>query len=253
MWNSDRFYSTTAWCRRLFSFTLVLSLSTGCSRLLQSQPLQDIKLNFTVENQLPGVYAIAGNTNLPERSQVTVAAIRYLYPAQQASKNFNPHPTYAVLAYQPTEVKDGKWQTHLNLWETASDGRFQETWQLDQAQLGLALKPADTVVFLAMLAPINGSDQLQQLENQLAKRRIQLSRRLIHGTADGQQYVQVSQALSIALPTASTAPLSIRPEAMNGGWGNRFLIPSERQNPIQLELPKERRTNAPATSEEFLR
>lgn len=253
MGNDACLYLTTAWCKRLFSLALVLLLGTGCSRLLPSKPLQDIRLNFTVENQLPGVYTIAGNTNLPERSQVAIAAIRYLYPAKQVSQNFNPNPTYAVLAYQSAEVKDGQWQTRLNLWKTALDGRFQEAWQLDQARLGLALTPSESVVFLATLAPGKGSDQLQQLENQLAKQHIQLSRKLIHGTADGQQYVQVSQAMSIALPTVDPTPLSISPEDINGGWGNRFLIPTEPQNPIKLELPEERRTNSPATSEEFLR
>ncbi|MBC7970637.1 MAG: hypothetical protein H7Z11_11035 [Verrucomicrobia bacterium] len=253
MWNMLRFYPATSWCKRWFSLALVLLLGTGCSRLLQPQPLKDINLQFAVDDTLPGVYTIAGNTNLPEKTQIMVAAIRYLYPAKPASKNFNPNPTYAVLAYQPAEVNRGKWQTTLNLWETGADGRFQESWQLDQAKLKLALDPSDKVVFLATLAPVDGSDQLQQLENQLAKQKIQLSRKLVHGTADGQQYIQVNQTMAIALPTGNTTPPSIRPEDINGGWGNRFLIPPEPQNPITLERPKERRTNAPATAEEFLR
>ncbi|WP_339375276.1 hypothetical protein [Stenomitos frigidus] len=242
-----------AWYQPWLSIALVLFLGTGCTRLLQSKPLQDINLKFTVEKQLPGVYTLAGNTNLPEKSQVMVAAIRYLYPASQASKNFNPGPTYTILAYQPAEVSGGRWQTNLNLWETARDGRFQEAWQLDQAKLKLSLNPAGEVVFLATLAPVDGSDQLQQLENQLAKQKIQLSRKLVHGTADGQQYIQVTQTMAIDLPTGGTTAPAIRPQDINGGWGNRFLIPPEPQNPIKLERPKERRTNAPATAEEFLK
>ncbi|XGV95731.1 MAG: hypothetical protein ACAF41_23690 [Leptolyngbya sp. BL-A-14] len=240
-------------CKRWVSLAVVLLLSTGCSRILQSRPLQDINLKFSVENRLPGVYAIAGSTNLPEKTQIMVAAIRYLYPSTAASKNFNPNPTYAVLAYQPAEVNGKRWQTTLNLWETGTDGRFQESWQLDQAKLKLTLDPADEVIFLATLAPVDGSDQLQRLENQLAKQKIQLSRKLVHGSADGQQYIQVSQTMAIALPTGNTTPPSLRPEEINGGWGNRFLIPPEPQNPIKLEQPKERRTNAPVTAEEFLR
>ena len=253
MSHNDRSYWTTSLAKSWLGIALVLFLSTGCSRLLQAKPLQDINLKFTVEEQLPGVYSLAGKTNLPEKSQVMVAAIRYLYPATQASRNFNPNPTYTVLAYQPAEVNSGQWQTRLNLWETALDGRFQEAWQLDQAKLKLALKPSEAVVFLATLAPVDGSDQLQQLENQLAKQKIQLSRQLVHGTADGQQYIQVSQTVAIALPTGSTTAPSLRPDEINGGWGNRFLIPLEPQNPIKLERPKERRTNAPATVEEFLK
>lgn len=241
------------WCTRGASLAVVLLLSTGCSRLLHSKPLQDINLKFTVDNRLPGVYAIAGSTNLPEKTQIMVAAIRYLYPATSASKQFNPNPTYAVLAYEPAEVNKGKWQTTLNLWETGVDGRFQEAWQRDQTPLNLAIAPANDVVFLATLAPVDGSDQLQQLENQLARQKIQLSRKLVHGTADGQQYIQVSQTMAIDLPTGNTAPPSSRPEDINGGWGNRFLLPPEPQNPIRLELPKERRTNAPVMAEEFLR
>lgn len=244
---------TPSWCKRWLTVALVLLLGTGCSRLLQSRPLKDINLNFAVDNRLPGVYAIAGKTNLPEKTQIMVAAIRYLYPATVADKNFNPNPTYAVLAYQPVEVNQGKWQTTLNLWETGADGRFQESWQLDQPKLNLAVAPSDEVVFLATLAPVDRSDQLKQLENQLAKQHIQLSRKLVHGTADGQQYLQVSQSMAIALPTGNTTPPSVRPEDINGGWGNRFLIPPEPQNPIKLELPKDRRTNAPVTAEEFFR
>jgi hypothetical protein len=253
MSSNDRFYLTAVLCKPWLGIALVLLLGTGCSRLLQSQPLQDINLEFTVEQQLPGVYALAGNTNLPEKSQVIVTAIRYLYPASQASQNFNPNPTYTVLAYQPAEVNGGRWQTKLNLWETALDGRFQEAWQLDKAKLKLDLKPSEDVVFLTTLAPVDGSDQLQQLENQLAKQKIQLSRKLVHGTADGQQYIQVSQTVAIALPTGGTTAPAIRPEEINGGWGNRFLMPLEPQNPIKLERPQERRTNAPATAEEFLK
>ena len=253
MSNNDRSYLIASFYKAWLFPVLVLLLNTGCSRLLQAKPLQDINLKFTVEKQLPGVYALAGKTNLPERSQVVVAAIRYLYPATQSSKNFNPNPTYTVLAYQPAEVSGGQWQTRLNLWETALDGRFQEAWQLDQAKLKLPLKPSEEVVFLATLAPVDGSDQLQQLENQLAKQKIQLSRKLVHGTADGQQYIQVSEKMAIALPTGSTTAPAIRPQDINGGWGNRFLIPLEPQNPIKLELPKERRTNAPATAEEFFK
>ncbi|MBW4469997.1 MAG: hypothetical protein KME45_06285 [Stenomitos rutilans HA7619-LM2] len=253
MGNGSRVYLAPFRCKGWFLFASVLLLSTGCSRLLQGKPSQDINLKFAVDNRLPGIYAIAGKTNLPEKTQIMVAAIRYLYPATIAAKNFNPNPTYAVLAYQPVEVNRGTWDTTLNLWETGTDGRFQESWQLDQTKLNLTVAPSNEVVFLATLAPVDRSDQLKQLENQLAKQNIQLSRKLVHGTADGQQYLQVSQTLAIALPTGNTTPPSIRPEDINGGWGNRFLIPLEPQNPIKLELPKERRTNAPVTAEEFFR
>jgi len=234
---------------------LLLALGTGCTQLKGnfSRQLSAATFKFQVIERSPGAYTIAGNTDLPDNSKVAVAAVRYLYPANQSAQNLKLNPTYSILDYQAVEVKQGKWQTTLNLWKAAPDGRFQETWQFDQAQLRVPFKPVKEVVFLATVAPVRLVDQLRSLEQQLAKQKMKLDAQLIRTTAEGQQYVQVSQTQTVPLPAGSSKPPVSRPEELNGGWGNRFLMPKESQNPYKLELPAERKTNAPMASQEFLR
>jgi len=193
-----------------------------------------------------GVYQVSGSTNLPDDTQITVAAVRYLQVAGVSARK----QTYAILDYQSAEVKDGNWQTNLNLWETAADGRYQENWQLDQAHLDIAFEPNQDVFFLATLAPI---EELSQIEELLATRGLRLQRGMIRSTSAGQRYVQVSQTRTIALPTGQTTPPVPRPEDINGGWGDRFIIPQEPQNLTPFKPENARLTNAPAAPEDFLR
>ena len=112
-----------------------------------------------------------GETRLPKDTQITVAAVRYLSVDDAldggAAAQFNPTPTYSILAYQSAKVAQGKWQAQLNLWQVANDGNYRESWQLEQSRLGLSLKPAEKVMFLATLTP---ADDLSAIEQQLAKR-----------------------------------------------------------------------------------
>lgn len=207
-----------------------------------------------------GVYAIAGETRLPENTQITVAAVRYLavdeLPADKLpvdsllvnSSQYNPTPTYSILAYQSAKVTKGKWQTQLDLWQVARDGKYQESWQLEQSRLGVSFKPSEKVMFLATLTP---ADDLSALEQQLAKRGMRLSSGTVRSTSEGQRYAQVNQSLAIALPTGKTAPPTSAEEA-NFGWGDRYLIPQEPQNPYDLQFPGDRQTNAPPMPGEFL-
>lgn len=241
------------------SATLLLA-STGCAQVpslnnwLAGSQLPQAELDMQVAPaNAPGVYTIAGKTSLPDQAQMRVLAVRYLHPDQPATQALNPKPTYAILDYQTAEVNQGKWQTTLNLWRVAMNGRYQETWQMDNASLGVALKPDSKVVFLATLMPGSKTDLLQKLEQELEKQGKTLDSSQVRTTTDGQRYIQTSQTLAISLPSGSTTPPPLRSEDINGGWGNRFLIPPEPKNPTRVELPKERRTSAPMTAAEFLR
>ncbi len=225
----------------------------GCSQLplLRSQSLSNADLQIQVlPSNTPGEYAIQGNTDLPNQSQIRVAAIRYLYPASQA---LHSKPTYSILAYQTAKVTQGKWQATLNLWQVAPDGQFQEAWQGLRSDLNLAVNPASEVVFLATLPPGDKADQLRQIEQQLEKQGKALNSQLVQSTTDGDRYLQAAQKLAIALPTSKTTPPPSKPEDINGGWGNRFLMPPEPENPYQLKLPENHRTNARPSLSEFLR
>jgi hypothetical protein len=229
-------------------------LESQVRSLVNLQKLSPANLQFQVQPAAnPGLYEISGKTDFPEQSEIRIAAIRYLQPTKPTATAFKPQPTYSILAYQNVKVVQGKWQATLNLWQVAKDGRFQEAWQINQAKLKLPVKPIPEVVFLATLAPGEVADPLQRLEQDLKQQGKELESGIMSSTTDGQRYLRVTQQLKVDLPKGTTTPPKITPLDINGGWGNRFLIPPEPPIPYTLEFPKERRTNAPATPGEFLR
>lgn len=233
---------------RILSAVTLLGFLSSCTQIQSFFQWTEVDLNLQVQSGQSGRYTLSGKANLPENTEITVAAIRYLQPEGAIVKP-NPDPTYAILAYQPVVVKQGQWQTQLNLWEVAADGEFQEAWQREQDKLGLTLQPAPEVVFLATLAP---SEELSALEQELAKRGIRFPNRSILSTTEGFRYAQAQHSMAVALPTGSTTPPPPRPEDDNDGWGDRYIIPQEPPNRVELELPEERRTDAPPRPEEFL-
>ncbi|NJR66212.1 MAG: hypothetical protein HC772_14235 [Leptolyngbyaceae cyanobacterium CRU_2_3] len=230
---------------------LFLVLSVGCTQLRFPGQLSDVLLNVHVTaSEVSGTYTIAGETNLPQNTPLTVAAVRYLSVDNSTAAQFNPVPTYSILAYQTVKVVDGKWQTQLNLWQVAPNGKYQETWQLEQARLGIiSFKPSKDVIFLATLTPV---EKLSRLEQKLARQGMRLASGTVRSTPEGQRYAQANQTLAIALPRGETTPPQPQLDQVNYGWGYRYLIPKEPQNPYNLEFPGDRQTTAPPRPEEFL-
>jgi hypothetical protein len=105
----------------LVIIALLLILSTGCSQApltLQQLPslLPNLSSNANFQIRVTpsspaGVYTVAGDTNLPDESRITVAAIRYLRQDEQRLLYLNPNLTYSILAYEDVKVSKGKWQT----------------------------------------------------------------------------------------------------------------------------------------------
>lgn len=200
-----------------------------------------------VRSNTPGQYTIAGQAELPDRTPLTIIAVRYLHLDQQPEKNTNP--TYSILAYQTTLVMNGQWQTNLNLWQVASNGQYQESWQREQQHLNLNLKPDEAVAFLATLAPV---DSLPKIEQMLANQGLQLPKQQLRTTLEGDRFAQLNQTLEVALPVGETTPAIPALDDRNDGWGERYLIPKEPQNPTRLTRPENRQTNAPPRTVEFL-
>lgn len=244
---------------KVLSLVVLLILSASCSQAsltLQQLPslIPDLsrEANFSLRVQpssRSGIYTVTGSTNLPDKSRIAVAAVRYLRPDFTVSKNDNSSPTFSILAYQDVEVNQGKWQTNLGLWKAAPNGLLREAWQLDQAKLGLTFIPETEVNFLATVEP---TDSLADLELRLKKQGIKLVSDVVRNTVEGEQYVQAIQVLPVALPTASTVPPLPRPEDINGGWGPRYLLLPEPPNINNLERPSKRRTDAPLSPDELL-
>lgn len=258
--------SKTSWLNPLrFSSRLALSiipsilLITGCTQvqvelptaLIYPKQLKDLALDWQINAMpQPGAYRVAGKTNLPDRTQLTIAALRYLYPVAAAAHKFNDRPTYTILDYQSVAVERGSWQTQLNLWQVGPDRTFKENWQIDQQGLAIQFNPQQDVVFLVTLTPI---DQFMALQQKLVAQGEKFPNGTVYSTSEGENIAQSRKTLTIPLPTGSTlvAPPSLQAE--NFGWGRRYLIPHEPPNPTQLERPSERQTDSPVRAEEFLR
>jgi hypothetical protein len=251
----SRFYSV----KGIIGISLLFILNTGCSQTTETlrrlpSLLPNLSSNADFKIQVApsgnsGSYRVTGKTNLPDKSSITVAAIRFLKPDNLRLKNLAPNQTYSILAYQDVKVDKGAWQTTLNLWKIAPSGQFQEAWQLEQSQLGLSMASERDVTFLATVAP---TGSLSELESQLEKQGVKLVSNLVRNTVDGERYIQASQVLGIDLPKGQTTPPQLKPEDINGGWGNRFLLIPEPPNINNYEKPDKRRTTAPLSPSEFL-
>lgn len=238
------FYIHSKWAIAL----LLLVLCTSC--FATKSP--EVTLNLTVQpTNRPGVYNVIGSTNLSDRSQIAVSAIRYLLPTDRQFLGPDPNTAYSILDRKIVEVANGKWEATLNLWQIAPDGRLQEAWQLNQSQTGLLLDPGSEVTFFGTFDPWEQSWKLQQ---QLKKTQ-QLRGSLVRFTNEGKPYVQASQSLAIALPVGRTQPPKLQPEDINGGWGNRYEIKPEPfvTNRMRPQLPKTNQINTPLSPSEYLR
>ncbi|MGA7935503.1 MAG: hypothetical protein WCA35_18275 [Kovacikia sp.] len=221
---------------------------------LPNKPLSEANLKLQVKpNDTMGTYEIVGSANLPDQSRIQVAAVRYLQLSSQAARDLNPKPTYAILAYQTVVVKQGKWETLLNLWKIAPDGQFQENWQLDQSKLIATFVPGTEVVFLATYAVDDLNKSILEFDQQLKAQGKTLENGVLLTTIDNRRYVQFTQKTVVPLPSGKTSPPAERPEDINGGWGKRYLMPGEPPNLIKLDFPENRKTNALPSSAEFMK
>lgn len=234
---------------------LMLALG-GCSKLVHL-PIAGAPAKVELQLQVspastPGMYEVTGDANLPNDSQLQVMAVRFLHPANQSSRDLNPKPTYAILAYQTVEVNQNKWQATLNLWKPASDGKYQESWQFEQSKLSLPLDADSGVTFLATYAVDDHSKSSLKIDQQLKEQEKILENGVLLTTVDNRRYVQSLKKLNVPLPQGRTTPPPLKIEDINGGWGKRYLMPGEPPNTIKLEFPEKRRTDALPSPKEFM-
>ncbi|WP_375512918.1 hypothetical protein [uncultured Nostoc sp.] len=237
---------------------MLLVASYGCVQ--KAQEKVEMKIGDVQPISSKGVYNVVGSTNLPESSKITVAAVRYLRPVSgetEALLNSYTNINRSILARQIVEVKQGQWEAALNLWQVSPDGSFQEVWQANPAQIRLF--PEGGVTFIAIFDPATQSEQPDNQNSQKLKSENQqlekLESKLIRFTNEGEKYLQVSQTLTVPLPTGKTIPPRQQPEDLNGGWGNRYQIPPQSiASKSTLPPPiKNRQTNAYLAPSEFLR
>lgn len=240
----------------LFAVTSLALLLTSCTYKPQNEVRLEIKNVQSAGSN--GMYKISGNTNLPESSQIAIAAVRYLSPAeaqQIIGSSPDPNTNRSILDRQIVEVKQGEWEADLNLWQVSPDGSYRETWQGNQFQTKLT--PESDVTFNVTFDPGSQSQKLEKsVESEPLQPQVQqLEGKSLRFTNQGEKYVQASQSLSIPLPTGKTVPPRLQPEDVNDGWGNRYEIRSQTLASGSTLLPptKSRQTNAPLSAQEFLR
>lgn len=212
--------------------------------------LDDIELSIRVlPDEEPGSYMLSGTVDLPNETELTVLAVRYLSLTRSPLTVLTPRPTYSILAYDTVEVEGKEWEAQLSLWQASPTGQFKEAWQLQSPDLDLAVEPEEEVFFLATLTPL---EDLAAIEQQLAEENRRISNRFVQTTTEGRRYLQTGQTLKVDLPDETGDPILIREEDLNGGWGNRFRQLPDLPNEREFEFPENRRTNAPTVPEEFL-
>ena len=242
---------------RILGMVVIGSLvsCTSLPSINQSTAMPSVQTEMWVKpGDGPGRYNVSGKTGFPDRTALRVAAVRYLYPNSQSAIAQALKPTYSILAYNDSAiVENGTWNVPLSLWQTALDGQPLETWQSTQAALNLQVKPDEKVIFIATLAPGIKVDALQSLEQQLLSKNQALDPAIVSRTVNGDRFLQMMQTVDSALPKGKQILPKAPPDDLNGGWGNRFLMPEEPPNPNNLEFPANRRTNAPPTEREYLR
>lgn len=219
---------------------LLLTATFGCVQKAQREAQLDIESVQPIGSN--GVYQIAGSANLPESSQIVVAAVRYLVPTQGQQKGFlkdQANINRSILARQIVEVKEGKWQAELNLWKVAPDGKYHEVWQANQAQT--KLRPDSSVTFVVTFEPAA----------QLEKSNLRLDGKQLRFTNESEAYLQASETFTVSLPVGKTAPpLQTDDELAMVNPTQASVLTSSA--PF-LPTAKLRQTNAPLKPSEFLR
>ena len=235
--------------------SMLLLLSSACSN--RSQDEIQLEIQGIQREDSKGLYKVAGSTNLPESSRIAITAVRYLRPNTANTEiiidDDNGNINRSILARQIVEVKQGRWEADLNLWQVAPNGNFQEVWQLNPDFKKFT--PESEITFIATFNPVaqlpsSDKQNLQQSSLQYQ----QLEGKSLRFTNEGEKYVQASQYRSIPLPIGKTTPPR-EPEDFNDGWGNRYQLKAQPQNsrPTLPPLAKSQQTNSPPRTSEFLR
>ncbi|AKG22124.1 hypothetical protein [Calothrix sp. 336/3] len=241
---------------RIVLFLLLVTSSSGCNQKSQQEIQLEIK---AVEFQgSGGKYNITGSSNLPNSSQITVAAVRYLQPKaapKQELTESNIDTNRSILARQIVKVEQGKWEANLNLWEEVSpQGNYQEPWQKNPMQSQFT--PEGDVTFIATFDPTSQWQRLDQQTGKIPEPETQkLEGKSLRFTSEGEKYVQASQIISVSLPTGKTTPPTKGAEDINDGWGNRYQLRSQpltATNPVP-PVRKSRQNTAPLSPSEFMR
>ncbi|MEC4880896.1 MAG: hypothetical protein SAL70_06035 [Scytonema sp. PMC 1070.18] len=217
-----------------------MTLTYGCEQKAQ----QEVQLEITSVQPTGGngVYSLEGSTNLPDSSQIAVTAVRYLLPTTGSQQNLSQdegNSNRSILARRIVEVEQGRWQTDLDLWDVAPDGRYQEVWQAKQPEM--KLRPDSNVAFIVTYEP---AAQLNRAKTQLEGKQLRF-------TNEGEVYVSASQSSSVPLPEGKTTPP--QPVDLDKDVDKQIQSPVSTPKIPFVSSAKLKQTNAPLKTLEFMR
>lgn len=253
--NRYRFRKYTAKALLTLTSLVLLVTNYGCTQKAQDEVKLEIKNVQAAGGN--GVYTITGETNLPESSQVAITAVRYLSSSEPQTVGADLDADRSILDRKIVEVKQGKWEANLNIWQVAPDGSYKEIWQKN-LQLSKQTPESD-VTFTATFDPQSQTPRIQNQENQTSVEsapQVQLLEgKSLRFTNQGERYVQASLSQEIPLPALKTVPPQQLAEDINDGWGNRYIIQPESiaSTFTPPQIGKSRQTTAPLSAREFLR
>ncbi|MBE9014462.1 hypothetical protein IQ250_30175 [Pseudanabaenaceae cyanobacterium LEGE 13415] len=162
---------------------------TGCElrdQITLLMPKPKIEITMEVRSTKPGEYALSGFSNLPNQTNLTVQAVRSLQ-VNSTSSVLNNQPIRSVLAQRQIQIKDGQWQTEMNLHQALPDGRSIEAWQSNVVQANML--PSDQVQFIATTEPQNRAIELQP--NAAVKTQF---------ASDGRVFLKVEHSIALEPP-----------------------------------------------------
>ena len=251
---SQKFIKIPAVTYTAIAFSMLLSLSSGCTN--NSQKKVQLEIQGIQREDGNGSYKLVGSTNLPESSRIAVTAVRYLRQNTNSEEILNDDRNInrSILARQIVEVKQGKWEADLNLWQVAPNGNFQEVWQLNENYNKLT--PQNQVTFIATFNPYGQLPSSDRENSQQSTAQYQkLEGNSLRFTNEGEKYVQASEYRSIALPVGKTTPPRLQPEDFNDGWGNRHQLKAQSQDSTAIlpPLAKSEQNDSPLLTTEFVR
>lgn len=224
-------------------FALLLLTNSGCSsptpfNSTLSSPSIELTI-LQVKPEISGSYTVSGNTTLPDKTQITVSAVRYFKEGQTAETA----PNYAILDRQVAEVNQGTWQTRLNIWQASANGQFQEAWQANLSS-SKRTEPEATVTFLAVLEPANQSTTVQKQTEALDP---SLQAAITRFTTDGELYLQASKSMAILPPSGKTSTVATEPAQTKP----QIVKPSS--DTPDAQFVQQRQTDAPISPDAVLR
>lgn len=200
----------------------VLVLATACDRppgnlLSRGQNnAVDLVIEQITETGQPGQFILTGTTNLPDNTPLTVSAVRLVNSANVS--DLTPEGAqHAILDRKSALVKDGRWQSQLQLWEVGPEGTYQENWQ---TIVGSAMAPASSspsVDFLATLEPVDLAKSNLMTRSDLLE---SANSPLLNFTPDGEPYLKASQSRVVALPSGAVSAPGL-PQESQATWKNR--------------------------------